>query len=52
MDRSIPPISKEQPVFIFPAFERRTLSNGMKVLFVHDRHRLLPKFAKETKLEP
>jgi predicted Zn-dependent peptidase len=36
MDRSIPPISKEQPLFIFPAFERRTLSNGMKILFVHD----------------
>lgn len=36
MDRSIAPLSTEKPVFVFPANERRTLSNGMQVLFLHD----------------
>ncbi len=36
MDRSTPPISNIKPSFSFPASDRRSLSNGMKVLFVHD----------------
>ena len=36
MDRSTPPISKIKPSFSFPATDKRSLSNGMNVLFVHD----------------
>jgi len=36
MDRSIPPISKQKPIFTFPISVKRTLSNGLNVLIVHD----------------
>lgn len=36
MDRSIAPLSGEQPIFTFPANECRVLSNGMNVLFLHE----------------
>jgi zinc protease len=36
MDRSTPPISKIKPSFSFPTTDKRSLSNGMNVLFVHD----------------
>lgn len=36
MDRSIPPISLEQPRFKIPMHEQRTLSNGMNVVLLHD----------------
>ncbi len=36
MDRSIAPLSVEQPIFTFPANECRVLSNGMHVLILHD----------------
>lgn len=36
MDRTTPPISKIKPSFSFPTTDKRSLSNGMNVLFVHD----------------
>lgn len=36
LDRSIPPISKEIPVFNIPPSQKHILSNGLKVLIVQD----------------